>query len=759
MSGSYTAFASLNVRTNAPQVLAQIARGLGMVDTRIKATDRSLQALVGRFSAFGRAEQSTRNLAREMGDLRQASQGAARAAETQTRALDRNATAADRMASAANRALSAMRSLASLPPASPFAPGSAGRIPTRVVGGAGYQRGERLGEMASLGLAARAGQSGLARIARDAGALQNEQSILRAQTGRMRPDQGMDAAAFQQALYERAVQATRLVPGTTIQQNLAAGAELRTILNGPRNAVEYMPSFQMIGQALARASGADPDGMTADLARALSNRGSFNNQMTGEPDAERGMRELQMAGRMMFAFRNKGVNPAELNLFQRRARVMGERMAPEAYFGGWTASGIQNLGGNVFGTALNAFGRQMVNGIMPKEQAEFLKRYGLLAPNAQGARVPEREIRGMLQRQEIDEEEATRLRSGASARFNRRNIVNSDLAAVRPDLYFDWLVKHLEGRGIRTQDERDSFANAAGSTNTGRQLFSFGLNPAAQRADIAAVSAVDWDLVERFVREGYAGSLNNMLAGITNATASLGESSTGDLVKLMNNVAEGLNNLGEWARKNPDQARILVDLGIGLTALATAGALFAAGSLAIGGLVAMGGALTGLAAPVITGGLALLSGPVGLAALAGGIAYLAFAMEGKDWKALFDGVTSGIKGMWDALKAQTGMGPNGTSGSAVPTPPGFTAPRPGMNNGMPDFRLPGQRSSLDGGGWNFAGVVPPSGGETVVHTVVELDGRKVGESVTRHIERAISGPVQSAARFDGRRDLTSPSMA
>ena len=56
--------------------------------------------------------------------------------------------------------------------------------------------------------------------------------------------------------------------------------------------------------------------------------------------------------------------------------------------------------------------------------------------------------------------------------------------------------------------------------------------------------------------------------------------------------------------------------------------------------------------------------------LAVGIAGVALSMDGKDWKALFDGFTNNMNGMWQALKNQTGLGPDGAAGAAAPVPPG-----------------------------------------------------------------------------------------
>ncbi|WP_161993776.1 phage tail tape measure protein [Muricoccus nepalensis] len=560
-----------------------------------------------------------------------------------------------------------------------------------------------------------------------------------------------------------------MVPGTTIQGNLAAGAELRTAVQA-QNSINMLPEFQSVATALGRMSNSDPDKIAGALGRTLSLRGSFNNPLTGEMDPERARGELAAAGRMLFAYRNQGVSDRELEMFQRRARVMGERMAPETYFGGWTAGGIQSMSGNVFGTALNAFGRQMTNGIMGKDQAAFLQQYGFIAKNARGARVPEREIRDLLARGEIDEDLAGRLRTGAAARFNKRDIVNSDLAGLRPDLYFDWAVGSLRRQGVVTPDERDAFANRAGSTNTGRQLWSYGLFPEGQRADRAAVGGVNMNAIGDYLREGFNAGRGNMEAGVTNATASLGMSSTDDVTKLMNSVARGLNDLGDWARANPDTSRILLDVGAGLTAVAAAGLLFTVGSAALSGLGALAGAIgtgIGLAGIAGTAAFAFMVSPLGLLALGAGITAVALSLDRKDWETLFAGFTTGIKGLYDTLKAGVGLGPGG-AGATGPTilpgvgvapnlvrppdaAPGGLPSSPGLMPGLPSFRpLPGQRSDAGGDSFNLASA---GGGDVVINLTTTLDGRVIAQNTSRHLAREFSRPARSGAGLDSRMAL------
>ncbi|WP_376092822.1 hypothetical protein ACE7GA_24380 [Roseomonas sp. CCTCC AB2023176] len=772
MSGSYTASASINVQSNAPQVLASVARGLGLVDARIKATERNLGSLISRFgglnaagarlTALGTAADQLR------GQMRAASQtasglnrtltGTGTAADTAAASIDRTGSAMMRttaaarlMAAAASGAVAAMRGLSTT---------TAPRAPTGT-GTSANPRGDRLGEMAALGAAARSGQGVVGRVVTDAGAIQTEQALLRAQTGRLPADRGMDAAAFESALMRRAIETAELVRGTTVAQNIATGNELRTVLGGNpgylQNIIRLLPEFQLIAHTLGRASGTDPEGVAGRLGAALGLRGSFYNQITGEPDPERGMRELDMAGRMMFAYRGRRVNPAELELFQRRARVMGERMDPEAYFGGWVSAGIQNLSGNVFGTALNAFGRQMVNGIMPNQTADLLKQHGFIAANARGARVPEAEIRSLLARGEIDDEMAGRLRTGAAARFNRRHIINSDLAATRPDLFFEWAVRHLESRGIRTQDERDSFANAAGSTAPGRQLWSFGLNPQAIRADIEAVRAVG-DEWRGFLTEGFAGGLSGLQASLTNLSGAFGSSAMQDVIRVMDQMTAAMNRFSAWARENPDDARTLLNIAVGLTGLATAGALFAAGSLAMSGLGALvaatglpalssalgGFAAGGAAAMGLTGAIALLSR---LAAVAGGAAaFLYFLRPGET-----NGGVGSTPGMSRELEELRRQNPeffnrmdrqNGTAPGAPPV----LIPR--------DQLRPDQRGDLGGGWGNLASYVPPGGGGGMtIRVPVHLDGRRITEVVVQHMGRDAERPVEAAGRFDPRRAL------
>ena len=188
-----------------------------------------------------------------------------------------------------------------------------------------------------------------------------------------------------------------------------------------------------------------------------------------------------------------------------------------------------------------------------------------------------------------------------------------------------------------------------------------------------------------------------------------------------------------------------------------AGATFAIGSLAISGLGAMGTGILALGAAI---------GPVGwaivFAALVGGLINLAFQMESKDWKALFDNVGSALGSLYEKGKGLLGLHPSGTRqpGFMVPDPTGFEAggrPDP-MLQEIPAVPVPAGPRPLG----PLEQVAPPASwnppdprrssyipigasrrrAETTINTAVYLDGRQIAEVISKHQGNNLVAPPQ-----------------
>jgi hypothetical protein len=95
----------------------------------------------------------------------------------------------------------------------------------------------------------------------------------------------------------RTWEATRLVRGTTMAENLRVIGELRSTFGTLETAMEHMPAFQRMATTLGAATGRDPAGAATAAARFLDLRDAFVNQHTGEIDPQRGLAQLRMMER------------------------------------------------------------------------------------------------------------------------------------------------------------------------------------------------------------------------------------------------------------------------------------------------------------------------------------------------------------------------------------------------------------------------------------------------------------------------------
>ena len=114
--------------------------------------------------------------------------------------------------------------------------------------------------------------------------------------------------------------------------------------------------------------------------------------------------------------------------------------------------------------------------------------------------------------------------------------------------------------------------------------------------------------------------------------------------------------------------------------------------------------------------------------------------DGPHESALFGAITRGLGSLWDFLKRSFGFGGAVAATPRVPTPPAL--PR---GFGGPGFSDP------SGSGFQLQGFTPPPAAAIQpVPVYLNLDGRRVGECLIQFMERGLSVPTASAARFNTR---------
>lgn len=569
MSGttSYAVSARLDVTGNAQATFKALGRGLATLDQKIMGTERNLVRLAGLFPRFATIVASSSNTAASaMGGLCSQTQGvstalsgANRALGNQTARLNALAASARTTTTAAGALEAAMRRLSQVP-----APPRLPTPPRAGAGGSGGGGGQSLwrrlsggpGEMAGavatgrmpLGTAAGAyfGFRGLGEVIEEGGRLQSEMALAAAQGG-------VAQEPWRAHLRAIAEQTTNTVPGTTIASNVAAGMELRTAIPDWDQVLRFLPEMQRIAQVIATTSEGGSnraEGAAGQIGRFLNLRGAATSQTDAtQMDYDRLSRETELLSRNFIAFRN--LDPRQWVGYVQQARVAGQAATESQLYSGFTASGIQAMGGQRFGTGQAAFVRQFANGVMTKQTLAELQRIGLVTKDARTARVTDREIDQMVASGQATQEEGDALKQGHAQRVARANLFRADLALADQAAWERLSRPQMARHGVDVNSPRalDAVAQGVGGTNTARGFLSWLFDEVGRRADIQAVRDVQPGAGQQLIGASYNAGLNSLSGGFRSLLQTLGESE--GMVKLLNDMGQAFRDLGAWVKANP----------------------------------------------------------------------------------------------------------------------------------------------------------------------------------------------------------------
>ncbi|KAA0685999.1 hypothetical protein DTW90_34500 [Neorhizobium sp. P12A] len=208
-----------------------------------------------------------------------------------------------------------------------------------------------------------------------------------------------------------------------------------------------------------------------------------------------------------------------------------------------------------------------------------------------------------------------------------------------------------------------------------------------------------------------------------NLLTALGSPLVPIAVQAMNSIADVVKSLTSFASGHPETIKIIGEALIGLGV----------------GLAALGVAAVGVAAAALVPGGAIAIAVVGIGSIIATIA--AF-----HWQAVvdvFNGIYQAIVNFVNQIRNLPSMimgGPGvGAPGSAnAPGTPQFSFPTPGVHPGKDEM------------GATPASWVPPAGAgrQTVIHTALNVDGRRLAQAVSTHMARN-SFWSGSSSSFDG----------
>ncbi|UZO91771.1 hypothetical protein [Roseomonas mucosa] len=774
----------LTLQSNVPQVLAQVARALGTLDGRLKATERSIDKLMEKMGGLRGFQFDINAAAGAMGGFERAATGAARAASRQKQAVDEGSRALVRYTNAAQQAQSAVRALVSSPRllSGPTGSGeSYGALvptPLRLMGPSG---GGGLGALAPL-IAARttAGISGGGSLppgavpmlaAPAAGGGGGMQATFAAGLAGMAAGGG-GRRGFRW-FWGGGGGGGQGGTGGGAAGGGAGGSGVNNLAGMYVNAHLGHQMLGWVGEAIKAGGELEhqvevlrQSGVSAKLVgEAVSRAWETTKLVRGTTAIE----NLKAIGELQTVFGDTHEAVTLLPRFQKLAAVLGSVTGKDPGNSAYLAARALELRGAFINPQTGQMDVERGLGQLNLMQRGVIATHGRVGPNdylnfqqmagVGGRRLGDtamyeqmptiiqamgghragtayaafyRQMVGGVMTQRVAaelikygliDESHVQVKRGGQIVVQPGGVKGADQLAANPLQWINTVLRgQLVSKGASSLDEQMDVVSRLFGTETARRFVAEALQGWTQiEKDQALIRRVRPDAAENLLDKDWNITVSNLSAAFKNLETALGGPTLRVVVPVMNALAGGLNKLAEWATAHPDLATVLV---------AVAGALgtLAAGTAVLGALALGIGALAGaISLPILAGGA--------LAAIAAGLTGLALSMDGKDWKALFDRVIGGLQSVWDSITAKLSNPPSADQTYGPPAPRRTGRMGPGGFYG--DSILP---QSFE--------PVPAGPAATAQPVVLMLDGRKVGEGVMPYFGRAALGPAQSATQMD-----------
>lgn len=447
-----------------------------------------------------------------------------------------------------------------------------------------------------------------AALARHGHELLNEQVLLRAT--------GATASEVAQSTARSWEVAGRLI-GTSVADNLRQITNLRNIFGDLRTSEALLPEFQRAGLVLQATTGKDASGEIEHLARFIELRGK-----AGDPAAFQAEMDAMTA---MFVSNRGAVAPREMVNFMQRAGLAGRALDTDVV-ATLVPSLIQATGsGHTAGTMFAALTRQVIGGIMTAQQAETMSQFGLLERSGPARRLTPAHYRELRRQGLIDRDDSfSSLRNHVVV--NPRAVPDRDLARRNP---FEWIQKHLVGNArfaaLNTNGQLDVLVRMFG-TETGRRMAGLlsqnGENIRKDRENYERTRRAAGERGERvgddLLRDSPTLALDRVGKAFGNLFTALGTPAAQLSVPLLNRFAEGVQGLAATLQANPEVAKTLLGVALGLGAV-----LLVAGTIAV-----LGAGLAFIGAPLI----------VTVAAVGAAIVGLGYLIMNVDWNTAWEGI-------------------------------------------------------------------------------------------------------------------------
>ena len=512
--------------------------------------------------------------------------------------------------------------------------------------------------------------------------------------------------------------ATKSAPGTTVQENLAALLDLKTVIGSLPDAIGAIPQFAQLDQTLrlvATKNGSNPSFAAAKAMEILGGMyeevrnpatGAFDERIS--PAVMQG--HLDAMQRVILAT-NGRIQPSDYLQYAKTARSAGMQFSDEFTYSELPAI-LQVLGGQRTGTAFMSLEQLYQGNRLTDKSASALAKIGLFTADP---------IEGY-----VDPHTGKK-----RTRVSTASLFEKDLLRTDPVKWAADVLSMLQGRGYKTVDA------AMGAISDPQQRATVAGLLADLLKDLpsilkekANITNTPLDAGKQLAATDPTAKLQQLDAAWQNLLTHLGGPLVDPAISLMNKMTDGLDRLSTWAKANPAEAKLLGETAAGLGVVATAVGALGAMLILYLPVFRLMSALSGAGA--LARGAGAAAGAIPGAGLVGG----ALRLAGK-------GLAGGIAGAGLASLVVPGLGVG-----AVPIASGASE----------EAILRRHNAAM---GLDQASSAPPAGNSTSnpVHVVVDNHaqvGASAGKAVMGGMTNAASRAPVGSSGWSGRSGATYP---
>jgi hypothetical protein len=430
---------------------------------------------------------------------------------------------------------------------------------------------------------------GFAGLAEAGGKLLNQQQLMLA-NGTTHRDLAVETATAYRMMS---------IQGSNLVQNLKMVADLRTIFgaNNLPEATALAPAMMRAGLAAGFMTHKDPEQEAYNIALIEDRLGYTVNPRTGQMDSARAEHMANMIDAIISGT-NGRVGTQGLLGFAQQALASGKLLSDQGLID--MVPIIQAMGGQKAGTALTAFDKAFVGGVMTQRGSGWLERLGL------------------LNRSDVKKGE-----SGYS-QIAPGSIAGSKLMAVDPQAWAnEYLLPSLRKLVGPTGSVQDMLKviMQSGLANTTVRLLSEMVGSSVQNGkDVKNIQQAAGTSQYDAEMKSLTGATQNFTAAFESLREALGLPAAKMAVSVLNALAGGIRTFVQWVGAHPAYAETMDAMLLGLGT-----------SLAALGVVMTGAAIVGL---VGTGGI--------LASLEIGFAGMAAVLSATNWKTVSTDFEAGM---------------------------------------------------------------------------------------------------------------------